>query len=64
MSMDKIEMELEHEKETPKTQRYDWPNPDEPPKVRALYIQKHAINAEEPPERIKLTIEEVEEEEE
>lgn len=51
-------IELEHEKETKNTHRYDAVREDAPPPVENLYLQKWAVG-EDPPERLELTIDEL-----
>ena len=50
----KIEVELEYEKETRRTYRFK--ENKEPPVIGYLYVQKTAFE-EEPPKKIKVTIE-------
>lgn len=56
--MEKKEIVLEKEKETQNTIRYKYEPSGQPPAVKTVYIQKWALG-ENPPEEIKLTVEEV-----
>lgn len=55
----KIEVELEKERETKNTYRYDAKGEGKPPEVKNVYIQKWAFE-DEAPEKVKLVIEGVE----
>jgi len=56
--MEKKEIVFELERETKNTYRYSEVTNGMPPAVRAIYIQKWALG-DNPPRRIKITIEEV-----
>ncbi len=50
----KIQVVLQHSKETPGTHRYDTKADDAP--VTSVYIQKAAFNGEPPPKSVTVTI--------
>lgn len=58
--MEKQTIEMEHSKETKNTHRYDSNAEGEPPAVDNLYIKKWATGKKQP-EKVKVTVEEVEE---
>jgi len=57
--LEKIVVELEHEKVTKSTIRYAEITEDgQPPKIKTIYIQKWALGTN-PPTKVRVTIEEV-----
>lgn len=54
------EVELTFEKATKRTYRFQEESNGQPPRVGTLYVQQWAFGSQEPPQRIKVTVEIVE----
>lgn len=52
-----IEIPFEYEKSTKNTYRFQEKTNGEPEKIGTVYLQKHAVEGEEPPEEISVTVE-------
>lgn len=54
---DRFVVSFEHEKETKNTHKYaESPEPGQPPRIGALYIQKWALGAGDPPRQLTVTV--------
>ena len=55
---DKFTAIFEYEKATKNTFKYaEKPEPGQPPRIGSLYVQKWAFGTENPPQRLRVTVE-------